>query len=161
VVVLTGSSRPDQLASGFGIGEYDNAGLHDASSATRYSAITNVGVTADLNIVDGLDLDGDGATERWGVSMRWSPDFKMVFYRDPTAPGTFSSFKRTVTAEAGTTLPTSELGFGAGWTYQNELYMSSNAGHGVYVENGFKLNGIGFKVDRRNADLALRPTLAL
>lgn len=89
--------------------------------------------TADINVVEGVDLDGDGVEERWGITMYIKSGATWLgAYRDPSATGTYKTRNRPTAAEDGSPAVPSKLGWGAGWTYQNALYMSDNAGGGVW-----------------------------
>ena len=106
----------------------------DARLTCKFSLVfarTHAGFknTADLNIVEDVDLDGDGIKERWGITLYIKEGVTWLgAYRDPTATGTFKTRNRPTVAETGSPTVPAFFGWGAGWTYQNALYMSNNIG---------------------------------
>jgi len=142
--VMAGADRPDKL-TGFGLGEYDNAGVHVANPTSKINELSFLDAanskknTADLNVVEDKDYDNDGIFEKWGLAIFQDNDGsaspnRVLFVRDPTnTQAPFVAFDRKIEAEAGSkALPTTTPGFGAGWTYKNALYQSDNQGGGVW-----------------------------
>ena len=88
-------------------------------------------------MVDDYDFDNDGVYERWGVSLKTRNALELCLYRDPTEPGTFASYTRSVVAEAGSpqTFNTGNS-WGAGWVYQNTVYFAHNVDDSVRGASG-------------------------